>query len=65
MSIHAGGYAAGKQFVENDLGILADTKLIMSRQSVLAAKRHNGILVCIRESIINSSGEVIASVLCC
>lgn len=50
---------------ENDLGILADTKLVMSRQSVLAAKRHSGTLVCIRENIINSSREVILSVLCC
>lgn len=47
---------------ENDLGILADTKLVMS---ILAAKRHSGILVCIRENIINSSREVIPSVLCC
>ena len=42
-----------------DLGILADSKLNMSQQSVLAAKRDNGILVCIRQSITNRSREVI------
>lgn len=47
---------------EKDLRILADTRLAVSRQSVLAAKRDNGILVCIRQSITNRSKEVILPV---
>lgn len=46
-------------FWEKDLRILTETKLAMSRQSVLDAKRHNGILVCIRQSFTNRSREAI------
>lgn len=42
-----------------DLGVLVDTKLIMSQQCILAAKAGVGVLDCIRQSIANRSREVI------
>ncbi|GAB0206147.1 mitochondrial enolase superfamily member 1 [Grus japonensis] len=46
-------------FVEKDLGIQMDIKLNMSQQCALAAKKANGILGCIRQSIASRSREVI------
>ncbi|TRZ26223.1 hypothetical protein HGM15179_000835 [Zosterops borbonicus] len=41
----------GSSSVEKDLGMLVDTKLSLSQQCVLVAKKANGILGCIRKSI--------------
>ena len=44
---------------EKDLGVLVDTKLTMSQQCILAAKKANGILSCVRRSIARRLLEVI------
>ncbi|KAK4825365.1 hypothetical protein QYF61_026884 [Mycteria americana] len=44
---------------EKDLGVLLDTKLHMSQGCALAAKKGNGILCFIRQSIASRSREVI------
>lgn len=38
-----------------DLGVLVDTRLDMSQQPVLAAKKSSGLLGCIRESLASRS----------
>ncbi|TRZ26210.1 hypothetical protein HGM15179_000822 [Zosterops borbonicus] len=47
----------GSSSVEKDLGMLVDTKLSLSQQCVLVAKKANGILSCIRKSIGSRSRE--------
>lgn len=44
---------------EEDLGVLVDTKLNMSRQFTLEVKKLNGILACSRKSVASRSREVI------
>jgi len=44
---------------ENDVVVPVDTKLNMSQQCVLAAKKANGILSCIRQRIASRLREVI------
>ena len=46
-------------FAEKDLGVLVHTKLTMSQQCALAAKKEYGILGCLRQSIATKSREVI------
>ncbi|PKU49353.1 hypothetical protein llap_396 [Limosa lapponica baueri] len=45
--------------VEKDLGVLVDNRMTMSQQYVLAAKKGNGILGCIKKSVASRSRELI------
>ncbi|KAK4832489.1 hypothetical protein QYF61_023536 [Mycteria americana] len=46
-------------FAEKDLGVWVDTKLNVSQQCVLAAKKANGILDCIKQTTASRLREVI------
>jgi len=44
---------------QRDLGVQVEDKLTMSQQCALVAKKANGILRCIKESVASRSREVL------
>lgn len=59
--IYAGATQPGSSLAKKDHGVPVDTKLNMSQQSAVTAKKYNGILGCIRQSFASRMREVILS----
>mgnify|MGYP001860564884 CR=1 FL=1 len=54
-----GAFLLERNSAEKDLGVLVASKLAMSQQCVLEARKASGILGCITESVASRSREVI------
>lgn len=57
--VHAEGHPTERNSTEKALGVLMDTKLTMTHKKVLAARKTDSLLGCIRRSFASRSRQVI------